>query len=54
MTLHRCPDCHCSADEPIPQPSTSSPGIRRLALQRTEEAVRRAKDSRKKPAEETR
>lgn len=43
-------------DERDPQPprpwqETSQPGIRRMAKQQVEAAVRRAKDSRKKPLE---
>lgn len=51
MTRH-CSTCSCSVGEAPPQPSESSPGIRRLALEETRRAVRAAKDGRKKPAGE--
>jgi ribosome maturation factor RimP len=42
--------------DPLPEQEwreMSSPGIRRLALQAAAEAVRKAREDRKKPAEET-
>jgi len=46
-------DRYAELDETPRQPwrETSSPGIRRLALQAAEEAVRKAKDARKAPKE---
>jgi hypothetical protein len=49
MTAH-CSTCTCRS-EPVPPPATSSPEIRRMALQATDDAVARSKDSRKKPAD---
>jgi hypothetical protein len=46
MTVHRCPDCRCADDDPIPQPSTSSPGIRRAVIEQTAAEVRRVKERR--------
>ena len=45
MTAH-CATCNCADDERPSQPSTSSPAIRRLALQAAAEAVRKARDAR--------
>lgn len=48
-------DRYAELDETPREPwtETSSPGIRRLALQQTEAAVRAVKERRKKPTEET-
>ena len=45
MTAH-CSTCNCADDATPAQPSTSSPGIRRLALQAAAEAVRNARERR--------
>ena len=44
MTAH-CATCNCPAG-PMPQPASSSPGIRRMALEQTAEAVRAAREKR--------
>ena len=51
MTQH-CATCSCHGDEPG-QPATSSEWARRQAKEALAAAIRAAKDSRKKPAEET-
>jgi len=45
MTAH-CATCNCSDDATPPQPSASSPGIRRMALDAAAEAVRKARERR--------
>lgn len=40
-------------DDAVPQPSTSTPQARRAALEAAAEAVRAAKERRKKPMEES-
>lgn len=45
MTAH-CSTCSCADDATPPQPATSSPGIRRLALDATDAAVKASKEKR--------
>jgi hypothetical protein len=49
VTVHRCPDCRCAADERPPQPSTSSEWARRQAIEAARQAVADARQRRTRP-----
>jgi len=55
VTAHDCPDCRCwTADDEKPaQPSTASRWAIEAAKKAAADAIREAKDRRKKPTEES-